>query len=93
MRAVVNGTVIAQSDQTIVLEGNHYFPPESLYKDYFQKSETRTTCPWKGEASYYDVVIGANRVKDAGWYYPETSDKAKEIEGYVAFWNGVEVID
>ena len=91
MRAVWNDTVLAESDETVVVEGNHYFPPASINKEYVRPSDTHTTCPWKGEASYYDVVVGAAVNKDAAWYYPEAKDAAKEITGHVAFWKGVQV--
>lgn len=91
MKATWNGTVIAESDDTVVVEGNQYFPAESVKWEYFQPSETHTVCGWKGTASYYDVVVDGKTNSDAAWYYPETKDAAKEIEGYVAFWKGVEV--
>jgi uncharacterized protein (DUF427 family) len=89
--ATWNGKVIAQSDDTIVVEGNHYFPPESVTKDYLEPSDTHTTCPWKGEASYYTVVVDGQRNEDAAWYYPEPKEAAAQIRGYVAFWRGVTV--
>lgn len=92
MKAIWNGTVIAESDDTIVVEGNHYFPPESIEQEYFQESETHTLCSWKGVASYYDVVVNGDRNRNAAWYYPEPKEEAKEISKYVAFWNGVEVV-
>jgi uncharacterized protein (DUF427 family) len=91
MKATWNGVVLAESDQTVVVEGNHYFPPASVKTEYFKTSGTHTTCPWKGEASYYTVVAGGKSNPDAAWYYPSAKDKAKNIEGYVAFWKGVEV--
>jgi len=91
MKAVWNGAVLAESDQTIVVEGNHYFPREALKPEYFQSSQTQTLCPWKGVASYYNVVVNGEVNKDAAWYYPETKDAAKNIENYVAFWKGVKV--
>lgn len=91
MKAVWNNTVIAESDETVEVEGNQYFPAESIHKDYFQPSETHSVCGWKGTASYYDVVVDGNANKDAAWYYPEAKPDAKNIEGYVAFWKGVEV--
>ena len=91
MKAVWNGAVLAESDQTIVVEGNHYFPREALKPEYFQSSQTHTLCPWKGVASYYNVVVNGEVNKDAAWYYPETKDAAKNIENYVAFWKGVKV--
>ena len=91
MKAVWNNTVIAQSEKTIVIEGNHYFPVEAINKDYFKPSTTQTTCPWKGLASYYDVVVDGERNRDAAWYYAEPKPAAEEIRGYVAFWKGVQV--
>jgi uncharacterized protein (DUF427 family) len=90
-RAIWNGVQIAQSDRTEVVEGNHYFPPEAIDKQYFKASQTHTTCPWKGVASYYDLEVNGQVNKDAAWYYPQTKDAAKNIEGYVAFWKGVKV--
>ena len=90
-KAIWNGTVIAQSDRTEVVEGNHYFPPEAIDKQYFKESSTHTTCPWKGVASYYNIEVDGQVNKDAAWYYPTAKDKAKNIEGYVAFWRGVKV--
>ena len=91
MKAIWNNQVIAESDDTVVVEGNHYFPPESIKEDFFKASGTHTTCPWKGEASYYDLSVDGQENKDAAWYYPETSELAKNIKGYVAFWKGVSV--
>lgn len=91
MKAVWNGVVLAESDRTIVVEGNHYFPPESMNREHFTKSDTHTTCPWKGQASYYDVVAGSDVNKDAAWYYPDPKPAASEIKDYVAFWRGVTV--
>ena len=91
MIAKWNGQVIAESNETRVIEGNHYFPPESIKKEYFKNSDTHTVCPWKGTASYYTVEVDGKENKDAAWFYPETSELAKAIKGYIAFWNGVEV--
>jgi uncharacterized protein (DUF427 family) len=91
MRAIWRNTVLAESADTIVVEGNHYFPPESLRREFFQDSAHHTTCPWKGEASYYDIVVGSEVNKDAAWYYPQAKPAAKNIEGRVAFWHGVRV--
>jgi uncharacterized protein (DUF427 family) len=91
MKAVWNGVVLAESDETVVVEGNHYFPASALLRDCFRESATHTTCPWKGLASYYDVVVGDKVNKDAAWYYPQTSQAAKPIEGRVAFWKGVQI--
>ena len=91
MKAIWKDTVLAESDDTIVIEGNHYFPAHSLNKDYFKPTDTHTVCPWKGTASYYSIEVDGELNKDAAWYYPETKEMAKNIEGYVAFWKGVEV--
>ncbi len=91
MKATWNDVVLAESDKTVVVEGNHYFPPDTIKGEYFQKSDTHTICGWKGEASYYDVVVNGHINKDAAWYYPETKPAADEIRGYVAFWRGVKV--
>lgn len=93
MRATWNGSTLAESDDTVVVEGNHYFPRESLNADLFTESDTHTVCPWKGTASYLSVVVDGQRNPDAAWYYPEPKDAAKEIEGRVAFWRGVVVSD
>jgi uncharacterized protein (DUF427 family) len=93
MKAVWNNTVLAESNDTIVVEGNHYFPADSIRNEYFQPSETHTVCGWKGTASYYDVVVNGETNRDAAWFYPETKPDAKNIEGYVAFWKGVQVSD
>ncbi len=90
-RAVWNGTVIAESDQCIVIEGNQYFPPDAVKTQYLRESATHTLCPWKGTASYYDVVVDGAANKDAAWYYPQPKDAAKQIKDYVAFWRGVTV--
>ena len=91
MKAIWNNVVLAQSNETIVIEGNHYFPPAALDKTYFQSSNTHTHCSWKGQASYYDLVVAQQTNKDAAWYYPDPKDAAKEIKGYIAFWKGVRV--
>jgi len=91
MKATWNDTVVAESDKTVVVEGNHYFPPETINKEYFQPSSTHTTCPWKGEASYYNVVVNGETNEDAAWYYPQPKDAATEIKDHVAFWRGVKV--
>jgi len=91
MKAIWNGETIAESNETIVVEGNHYFPPSAIKQEFFQPSETNTVCGWKGTASYYNVVVDGQVNKDAAWYYPETKEAAKEIKGYVAFWKGVKV--
>jgi uncharacterized protein (DUF427 family) len=91
MRATWKDAVLAESEDTVVIEGNHYFPAESLNRQYFRASSTHSLCPWKGEASYYDVVVEGEVNKDAAWYYPEPKEAAKEIKGRVAFWKGVRV--
>jgi uncharacterized protein (DUF427 family) len=93
MKAIWNGQVIAESNQTIVVENNHYFPPDSIKKQYYHQSETTTVCPWKGEASYYNILVDGNENTDAAWYYPEPSDAAAKIKDYVAFWKGVKVTE
>ena len=89
--AIWNGTVLAKSDDTIVVEGNHYFPPSSVQREYFVHSDTHTICPWKGQASYYTVEVDGQRNVDAAWYYPQPKSAAAEIKDYVAFWRGVTV--
>ena len=91
MRARWNDLIIAESDQTVVVEGNHYFPPASINSDVLEKSETTTTCAWKGTAHYYSIVDGDQRKVDAAWYYPAPLDAAREITDHVAFWRGVVV--
>jgi len=91
MKATWNNAVIAESNDTAVVEGNHYFPPESVNKQYFQESSTHTNCPWKGEASYYNVVVDGKMNNDAAWYYREPKEAAAEIKDRVAFWRGVKV--
>ena len=91
MKAIWNGQVIAESDATVVVEGNHYFPPASVNNDYLKASSKNTTCPWKGEASYYSVVVDGQENTDAAWYYPAPKEKASHIKAHVAFWRGVEV--
>ena len=91
MKAIWRNAVLAQSDKTIVIEGNHYFPPDSINREFFKESNTHTNCPWKGEASYYEVAVADEVNKDAAWYYPEPKEAAKQIKNYVAFWKGVKV--
>ncbi|GAB3828811.1 DUF427 domain-containing protein [Pontibacter rugosus] len=93
MKAIWNNTVIADSNDTIEIEGNQYFPPDSINKAYFEDSNKHTSCPWKGEASYYHLNINGDSNQDAAWYYPNPRDAAKEIKNYVAFWKGVKVQD
>lgn len=90
-KAIWNGEVLAQSEQTILLEGNHYFPPESVRHELLRESETHTTCPWKGVASYWHVEVGGQLNRDAAWAYPDPKPAAREIAGHIAFWRGVRV--
>ena len=91
MRATWREAVLAESDDTVIVEGNHYFPADSIRREHFRPSETHSTCPWKGEASYYDIVVGGETNRDAAWYYPQAKDTARQIGGRVAFWKGVKV--
>ena len=93
MKAIWNGEVVAESDKTIVIESNHYFPVDSIKQEYFTASDKQTSCFWKGKASYYSLVVNGETNIDAAWYYPEAKPKAKNIEGMVAFWRGVQVVD
>ena len=93
MRAIYNDQVIAESDNTVVVEGNHYFPADSVKKEFLTKSETHTTCPWKGVASYYNVIVNGHTAQDAAWYYPNPRTLAEGIKGHIAFWHGVKVTD
>ncbi|GBD88674.1 hypothetical protein BMS3Abin03_02613 [bacterium BMS3Abin03] len=92
-KAIWNNKVLAESDVTIIVERNHYFPPGSMNKEYFKNSSTHTTCPWKGEASYYTIEVDGNVNQDAAWYYPNPKDAALQIKNYVAFWKGVKIKD
>jgi uncharacterized protein (DUF427 family) len=91
VQAVWNGTVIAESDRTVEVEGNHYFPPEDVESRYLEPSSRHTVCPWKGTASYYDVVVDGERNNAAAWYYPKPTAAAAQIEDHIAFWHGVKV--
>ena len=91
MKATWKGAVLAESDDTVVVESNHYFPADSIRREHFRESEKHTVCPWKGTASYYDVVVNGEVNKDAAWFYPEPKDAARNIEGRIAFWRGVTV--
>lgn len=91
VRAVWNGAVIAESDDTVVVEGNHYFPAESVRQELLRPSSTSTHCPWKGDASYYSIEVDGQVNSDAAWYYPTPLPAAVEITGRVAFWRGVQV--
>ncbi len=90
-KATWNGVTLAESHHCEVVEGNQYFPPDSINRQYFQESSTHTTCPWKGLASYYTIVVNGKENKDAAWYYPAPKDAAKQIKDHVAFWRGVKV--
>ncbi len=91
MKAIWNGQVIAESEETVVVEGNHYFPADAIKKEFFNDSATNTVCPYKGTASYFSVKVDGKENNDAAWYYPETKQGFEKIAGYVAFWRGVEV--
>ena len=92
-KAIWNGMTLAESNEGHMVEGNYYFPPQALKRQYVKPSTTHTTCPWKGEASYYNIVVDGKVNKDAAWYYPSPKEAAKHITGYVAFWKGVQVDD
>jgi uncharacterized protein (DUF427 family) len=92
MKAIWNGEVVAESDETVVVEGNHYFPADSIRRELFRPSDETTFCPWKGEASYYDLEVAGERNVGAAWFYPEPKPAAAEIEGRIAFWRGVEIV-
>lgn len=92
-RAIWNDEVLAESGQTIVVEGNHYFPPDSINWEFLEESSTHSTCPWKGEASYYTVSVDGEDSTDAAWYYPDPKEAAMNIKDYLAFWGGVQVED
>lgn len=93
MKAIWQGVTLAASDATVVVEGNHYFPPESISSEYFSDSPTHSTCPWKGEASYKSVEVAGEANPDAAWYYPAPKEAAAEIKDHYAFWKGVEVVE
>jgi uncharacterized protein (DUF427 family) len=93
MRAIWNGQLLAESPDTVIVEGNHYFPPGAIRPEFFQPSRSRTICGWKGTASYYDVVVAGEVNHDAAWFYPETKPAADSVKGRVAFWKGVQVTE
>ncbi|MGW0251229.1 DUF427 domain-containing protein [Nocardia goodfellowii] len=93
VQAVWNGVVLADSADTVVVEGNHYFPPESVNQEYFEASESHSYCPWKGTASYYTVVVDGAKNADAAWYYPDPKPEAEQVRDRVAFWKGVDVVE
>jgi uncharacterized protein (DUF427 family) len=90
-KAMWDGAVLAESNATVEVEGNQYFPPDALRKEYFKPNDTHSVCPWKGTASYFDVEVNGKRNAGAAWFYPEPNPAAKQIKGYVAFWKGVTV--
>ncbi len=91
MKALWNNQILAESDDTIVIEGNHYFPRQSINEEFFKESNSHTICPWKGQASYYSLAVDGETNEDAAWYYPDPKEPAKGFKDYVAFWKGVEV--
>jgi uncharacterized protein (DUF427 family) len=91
--AIWNGNVVARSDDTVVVEGNHYFPPKDVDMSLLRPSDTTSVCPWKGTSNYYDIVSGAEQAKDVAWYYPEPKPEAESITGRLAFWGDVEVVE
>jgi len=93
VKAIWNSTVIAESDDTVIVEGNHYFPADAIKREHFVPSDQASVCPWKGTASYYSVVVDGETNQDAAWYYPEPKERAENIRGRVAFWRGVEVVE
>ncbi len=93
MKAIWNDTVIAESDDTRIVENNHYFPMEDIEEEYFLDSDHESRCPWKGKASYFHIKVKEKLNENAAWYYPQSSYAAKPIENYVAFWNGVKVTE
>lgn len=93
MKALWNNQIIAESDQTIIIENNHYFPAASVNKEFLKATDTHTTCPWKGLASYYTIEVDGQQNRDAAWYYPSPKPAAAEIKDYVAFWKGVKITE
>lgn len=93
MKAIWNGTVVAESNETQVVEDNHYFPPESVNRQLLRESDHRSTCPWKGEAHYYDLVVDGQENRRAAWYYPAPKEAASNIKDHIAFWRGVEILE
>lgn len=93
MKATWNNIVIAESNKTIVIEGNHYFPPDSVNMEFFEESDLHTTCPWKGVASYYTIKINNQKNENAAWYYPDPKEKAQQIKNYVAFYGSVKLFE
>jgi len=93
MKAIWNGTVIAESDETVVIDGNHYFPPESVDGSYLSSSEVTSVCGWKGTANYHSLMVAGKLNPDAAWYYADPKSAANEIKDHLAFWRGVEVVE
>mgnify|MGYP002725672723 CR=1 FL=1 len=93
MKAIWNEEILAESNETVEVEGNQYFPPDSINDQFFKKSEETTVCPWKGTAHYYHLEVNGKRNEDAAWYYPKTKPLANKIENHVAFWKGVEIVE
>ena len=93
MKAIWRDTILAESNDTVVVEGNHYFPPASIKQEFFKGSDTQTVCPWKGTASYYDIEVAGETNAGAAWYYPDPKEAAIEIKDYIAFWRGVQVVE
>ncbi len=93
MKAIWNNQVVAESNNTVVIEGNHYFPEDSLNKEFYKSSDLHSTCPWKGKASYFSLEVDGKENKDAAWYYEDPSELAKGIKNHVAFWRGVEITE
>jgi uncharacterized protein (DUF427 family) len=91
MKAIWNDQILAESDDTVVVEGNHYFPPNTINQEFFEASDHHSVCPWKGTAHYYDVVVNGERNENAAWFYPETKEAANNIIGRIAFWHGVAI--
>ena len=92
MKAVWNNATLAESESIVVVEGFHYFPSDSVNRAYFEDTDTHTDCSWKGQASYYDIVVEGERNEDAAWYYPDPKEKAAKIKDHIAFWKGVEIL-
>ena len=92
MKAVWNGVVIAESNRTVAVEGNHYFPPDSIKREYLVPSDTQSLCPWKGKAYYHSIIVRGQENRDAAWYYPQPKEAASEIKDYIAFWKGVNIV-
>jgi uncharacterized protein (DUF427 family) len=90
-KAFWNNAIIAESERCVIVEGNHYFPPDAVRREYLRPSDKHTTCGWKGVASYFDAVVDGETNKDAAWHYPDTKPAADNVKGYIAFWGGVKI--